>query len=82
MENQNSAPGDMQGWVHYSTRGAQPRAMALILGRDGLKNTTEKYFVYELDWSYLQGLPVGVLLVLLQYVSAESFVKLLFLSKA
>jgi hypothetical protein len=55
--------------------------MALILGKDGLKNTTEKYFVYELDWSYLQGLPVGVLLVLLQYVSAESFVKLLFLSK-
>ncbi len=27
--------------------------MALILGKDGLKNTTDKYFVYELDWSYL-----------------------------
>jgi hypothetical protein len=55
--------------------------MALILGKDGLKNTTEKYFVYELDGSYLQGLPVGVLLVILGYVSTASFVKLLFLSK-
>ena len=54
----------------------------LILGEEGLKNTRLKCWGYDgYDGSVLQGLPVGVLFVILRYVGVAGFVKWLFLSK-